>query len=302
MSGDAALTPKKMILRYAGRCRLCAAEIAAGTMAMSEPETKTVACLVCAPEPPSAVPEIAAPPKAAPLDAAHPGTPESRSEPVETFAGTAGASAKREYQRRKDKRETRIREAHLYLGALILAVSDDPHSTRAWAIGARGEEVLGQRLDRIAGPGVHVLHDRRIPRTRANIDHIVVCPTGVFVIDAKKYKGRPSLRVDGGLFRPRTETPMVGSRDCTKLVASARKQVDLVRAALDHAGLAEIPVHGVLCFVEADWPLIGGAFTTGGVHVLWPKKTIELVAKPGPLNDQRVREIHRSLASAFPAA
>ena len=252
-------------------------------MALYEPATKTVACRMCTPQPPV----------------------ESRPEPdetVEILAGTAGASAKREYERRKDKRETRIREAHPHLGALILAVSDDPHSTRAWAIGARGEEVLGMRLDRIAGPGVHVLHDRRIPGTRANIDHIVVCPTGVFVIDAKKYTGRPSLRVDGGLFRPRTETLMVGSRDRSTLVASARKQVALVRAALDHAGLAEIPVHGMLCFVEADWPLIGGAFTTGGIHVLWPKKALELAAKPGPVNDQRTREIHRSLASAFPAA
>ena len=252
-------------------------------MALYEPATKTVACRMCTPQPPV----------------------ESRPEPdetVEILAGTAGASAKREYERRKDKRETRIREAHPHLGALILAVSDDPHSTRAWAIGARGEEVLGMRLDRIAGPGVHVLHDRRIPGTRANIDHIVVCPTGVFVIDAKKYTGRPSLRVDGGLFRPRTETLLVGSRDRTALVAGARKQVDLVRAALDHAGLAEIPVHGMLCFVEADWPVIGGAFTTGGVHVLWPKKALELVAKPGPENDQRAREIHRVLASSFPAA
>ena len=306
VTGDAALTPKKMRLRYPGRCRLCDVEIAAGTMAVYERETKTVTCAQCQPELPVAVSEAAARTDAEPPDAAQPAIPESRPEPdenVEIFAGTAGASAKREYERRKDKRETRIREAHPHLGALILALSDDPQSTRAWAVGARGEEVLGQRLDKIAGQGVHVLHDRRIPGTRANIDHIVVCPTGVFVIDAKKYTGRrPSLRVDGGLFRPRTETLMVGSRDRSNLVAGARKQVDLVRAALDHAGLAEIPVHGVLCFVEADWPLIGGALTTGGVHVLWPRKALELVAKPGPVNDQRTREIHRSLASSFPAA
>ena len=306
VSGDAALTPKRMRLRYAGQCRLCAIEISAGSMAVYERETKTVVCLVCTPPQPVAAPEIAAPTAAAPPDAAKPGIParipELRLEPDEIFAGTAGASAQREYERRKDKRETRIREAHPYLGALILAVSDDPQSTRAWAVGARGEEVLGQRLDKIAGPGVHVLHDRRIPGTRANIDHIVVCPTGVFVIDAKKYKGRPSLRIDGGLFRPRTETLMVGSRDCTTLVTGARKQVDLVRVAMDHAGLEEIPVQGMLCFVEADWPLIGGAFTTGGVHVLWPKKAIELVAKPVPVNDQRAREIHRTLASSFPGA
>ncbi|MCY7288237.1 MAG: NERD domain-containing protein [Cryobacterium sp.] len=128
-------------------------------------------------------PEAVGPTEAEPGDASRPGAVASSPEPVETFAGTAGASAKREYERRKDKRETQIREAHPHLGALILAVSDDPQSTRAWAVGARGEEVLGQRLDKIAGPGVHVLHDRRIPGTRVNIDHIVVGPTGVLVID-----------------------------------------------------------------------------------------------------------------------
>ena len=304
VSGDAALPPKRMRLRYAGRCRLCASEIPAGTMAVYERETKTVACLECPPDPHPAAPEIASS-----IDALSPKAslvvgPEPQPESFEVFTGTAGASAKREYERRKDRRETRIRDDHPYLGKLILAVSDDPQNTRAWATGARGEEVLGQRLDklRLSGRGVHVLHDRRIPRTRANIDHIVVCPTGVFVIDAKKYQGRPSLRVEGGLFRPRTERLMVGSRDCTKLIDGARKQVDLVRSALENADLEGIPVRGVLCFVEADWPLIGGAFMIDGVHVSWPKKAVENLLKPGPVNDQTAQHIHRTLAASFPTA
>lgn len=46
------------------------------------------------------------------------------------------------------------------------------------------------------------------------------------------------------------------------------KQVDVVRGIVDD----DIPVSGVLCFIQADWPLIGGAFTTRDVEVLWPKK------------------------------
>ncbi|WP_243399141.1 nuclease-related domain-containing protein [Cryobacterium zongtaii] len=227
---------------------------------------------------------------------------EPQPEPAKVFTGTAGASAQREYDRRKDKREARIRDDHPYLGKLILAVSDDPQSTQAWATGARGEEVLGQRLDKLTGRGVHVLHDRRIPRTRANIDHIAVCPAGVFVIDAKKYQGRPSLRAERGLFRPRTEKLIVGSRDCTKLIHGAHKQVDLVRSALEDADLEGIPVRGVLCFVDADWPLFGGDFTIDGVHVSWPKKALENLLKPGPVDDQTARHIHRTLASSFPPA
>src|SRR5690606_40342596 len=91
-------------------------------------------------------------------------------------------------------------------------------------------ELLGARLADLTQRGVRLLHDRRIPGTRANIDHIAVGPTGVHVIDAKRYKGRPSLRVEGGLLRPRVEKLLVGSRDCTRLVEGGHKQVGLVRS------------------------------------------------------------------------
>ena len=147
-----------------------------------------------------------------------------------------------------------------------------------------------------------MLHDRRILRTKANIDHIAVSAAGVFVIDAKRYKGRPQLRVEGGLFRPRVEKLMVGTRDQTELVEGVHKQIDLVRAVLEDAGLADIPVRGVLCFVEADWPLIGGSCVIDGVDVLWPKKLAEHLVKAGPLDDAMTKRVHRALAAAFPAA
>jgi hypothetical protein len=50
--------------------------------------------------------------------------------------GTAGASARREFERRVVKREQRIRERHPELGGLFLALSDDPQSTTAWQRGA----------------------------------------------------------------------------------------------------------------------------------------------------------------------
>jgi len=154
----------------------------------------------------------------------------------------------------------------------------------------------------LARNGVRVLHDRWIPRTKANIDHIAVSAAGVFVIDAKRYKGRPHLRVEGGLFRPRVEKLVVGTRDQTKLVQGVHKQVDLVRAALGGAGLSDLPVRGVLCFVEADWPLFGGSFAIDDVWVLWPKKLAEQLVAAGPLDDAMTERVHRALAAAFPAA
>ena len=85
-------------------------------MAVYERETKTVACLECPPDPPPAAPEIASPRDAQPPKASMVADPEPQPESFEVFTGTAGASAKREYERRKDRRETRIRDDQPYLG------------------------------------------------------------------------------------------------------------------------------------------------------------------------------------------
>ena len=278
MGGEAMGERRTIRLRYASECRACGQALPAGTSAVHDLKTKTVICARCLPDEPTDAEDSIDP-------------------------GKAGASAQREYERRKDKREACIRAAHPRVGGLILALSDDPQSTRAWATGALGEERLGRHLDSLAGPGLHVLHDRRIPRSKANIDHLVVAPSGVFVIDAKRYQGqRPSLRVEGGILRPRVEKLMVGSRDRTRLVEGLRKQLDLVRSALDSTEFGQVPVMGMLCFVEADWPLIGGDFTIGGVRVLWPKKAAERVTRLGDIDVATADRIHRAVAIAFPTA
>lgn len=213
--------------------------------------------------------------------------------------GVAGASAAREFERRHDARRERVVTAHPKVGKFLLAVFDDPQSTRAWSTGAIGEEALGGMLASMAGPALRVLHDRRIPRTRANIDHLVVCPTGVFVIDAKRYRGaRPQRRVFGGLFTPRTETLYVGGRDRTKLVDGMTKQLELVKTAL--ADDPDVPVKGVLCFIDADWPAFGGSFTIRDVAVVWPKKLKAMLNQPGPLDQDRIAELQWRLHEAFP--
>ncbi|MBC7595298.1 MAG: NERD domain-containing protein [Kineosporiaceae bacterium] len=274
-----------------------------GTSAVYDRDTKSVTCMACLAETIPSAPQTTGPDFPESFDDAKSALPELGPEQSEAFAGVAGASAQHEYERRKNKRETRIRDAHPRMGGLILALSDDPQSTKAWATGAQGEKRLGRQLDGLIGDGVHVLHDRRIPPTKANIDHIVVCPSGVFVIDAKKYQGqRPSLRIEGGWIRARTETLMVGSRNRTNLVDGVHQQVARVQAALDAKGLSAVPVGGMLCFVEADWPLIGGDFTIAGLNVLWPKKVASHIIKPGAVDIDTVKRVYQALASSFPPA
>lgn len=304
MSEGAATQPdeKTMRLRYAGACRQCGQGLPAGTLAVYGRSTKTVRCVTCPPAPDASLGELSDP-------ALDPGSVLSELPaadpvaPVELDPGQPGASARREHERRRANREAKIRAAHPHLGGMILALSSDPQSTTAWATGAVGEEKLGARLNGFMSSTVRVLHDRRIPRTKANIDHIVVCSSGVFVIDAKKYRGRPQLRVEGGILRPRVEILLVGRRNCTKLVDGVLRQVELVSAALQaDPALSDVSVHGRLCFIEADWPLIGGSFITRGVEALWPKRLVKQLQLPGVLAEPEIEQVHRSLAAAFPPA
>ncbi|MGZ4556022.1 MAG: nuclease-related domain-containing protein [Mycobacteriaceae bacterium] len=278
-------TGQRTRLRYTGTCRGCRQSIPAGHWAAYHLSAKQVECLGCS--------DTTAPPD----------LPNSVDRVATPVTGTAGASARREYERQVAKHEERLRSKYPRLGGLFVALSGEPQSTRAWATGARGEELLATRLDTLAVSGVLTLHDRRIPRTRANIDHIAVGPAGVFVLDAKRYRGHPDRRADGGFLRPRTETLTVGRRDCTKLLDGMKQQLSLVRAVLtDSVEYAEVPLRGMLCFVEADWPLIGGSFTIHGVDVLWPAKAAKKLAAEGPLTAEHRAAIHRRLADAFPPA
>ena len=106
--------------------------------------------------------------------------------------GQAGASARREHQRRRARREQRARERWDVVGlggvGAGLARLNAPQHERAWAVGAHGEERVAMRLEKhLADSGAVLLHDRRVPNSRANIDHLAIGPGGATVIDAKNY-------------------------------------------------------------------------------------------------------------------
>jgi hypothetical protein len=73
----------------------------------------------------------------------------------------------------------------------------------AWRRGAAGERRTARRLAALERHGWAVLHDLAVPRSRANIDHLVIGPGGVFVIDSKQYRGRLQLDPSGRLWHGR---------------------------------------------------------------------------------------------------
>jgi hypothetical protein len=65
---------------------------------------------------------------------------------------------------------------------------------------------------------------------------------------------------------------------------------------------AAVPVRGMLCFVEADWPLLEGAFTVSGIDVLPPRKAVDKITARGQITLETTAQMHAHLAYAFPMA
>lgn len=265
-------------LRYPTSCATCGIALGARTSAWWDAEAKSARCDACA--------SAAAPPSCPPVEQKQP-------QPEGTMQSVAGASASREYERRKSKRETNIRARHPRIGGLMLALSEEPQSITAWAKGAEGERRLGAGLDKLASAGVVAIHDRQIPGTRANIDHLAIAPSGVWVIDAKRYAGQVAKRDRGGWFS--TDVRLyVGTRDCTKLVTAMAMQVDAVRAALG-TDWADVPVRPALCFIDADWAWFAKPFELASVVVAWPKAIYEQLARPGPYTAEGIETLAKVL-------
>ena len=68
---------------------------------------------------------------------------------------------------------------------------------RTWQRGAHGERRTARLLNRLTREGFMVFHDLALPGSDANVDHLVIGPTGVFVIDSKQWTGQVHQSTDG---------------------------------------------------------------------------------------------------------
>lgn len=266
-------------LRRADTCVACKVSLPVGTHAHWDAATRTVACITCSrPQPQPA--------------------PVSAPAPAELDHGRAGDSVAREYERRRRNREARTRADHPLLGGLLLAVREAPQHETAFRRGELGEKAVAASLTKRTadGPSI-VLHDRRMPRGRGNVDHVAISPTGVFVIDAKHYCGK--VCVERSWFaEPKL---LIAGRDRTKLIAGLDRQVTAVRDTLADHGHFDVAVQGVLCFTTAELPLLG-TLTFDGHLLIYRKALAKRLNTDGPLPSPTIDALARVLADAFPPA
>jgi hypothetical protein len=142
-----------------------------------------------------------------------------------------------------------------------------------------------------------------MPTGRANIDHIAIAATGVYVIDTKRYRGR--IEVARPLFgAPKLR---IAGRDRTKLVDGLSRQVAVVEHAL-RPFAADVPIHGCLCFVmppgmlsDIGLPLLR-TLEINGHRLYSPRRLARRLKRPGPVTQERALAIMAELARRLPAA
>jgi hypothetical protein len=177
-------------------------------------------------------------------------------------------------------------------------VGRHPNGTTGW--GAAREARLSTKLrSDLAGRAV-MLDDRWVPPTKTAIDHLVIAPSGVWLIDAKHHTGKVVHRDVGSYLR--TEARLfVDGRDRTALVTQLDGQVGAVRTTLDAAGLGTVPVRPVLCFTNSEWGLLARPFTINGVLVTWASKVASRILDGPTVHAAEPMHIAAVLAASLPA-
>jgi len=263
--------PRKLRLRYPASCVICGIALSKGAEAVWDPTAKTVTCLACSP--------------------GH-----------EIAAGAAGESAASEGKRRADRLVGDIRRRYGDHAAVVAEKMAAQEVEATWGKGSDGESRLASFIAREVGNQVIPLHDRLIPGTRGNIDHLFVARTGVWVVDAKAYKGKVVQRDVGPIWR-RDHEVYVGGRNRTSLARGVEHQISAVLAAVrSDESLVDVDVYGALCFLDSEWGLFDSPFSVGKVWVTYPGALRKQLKKSGPVPRETMERVARRLDLSLPSA
>jgi hypothetical protein len=160
---------------------------------------------------------------------------------------------------------------------------------RAWRRGAAEERRTARLLGPLERQGWAVLHDLAVPGGQANIDHLVIGPGGVFVIDSKQYRGRLQLDPAGRLWHGRY--PLAPAMRAVEFEADQAAKV----LADPQVVVPIVAVHGA----QVPW----GKVVIDGVPVVPARRLPSMLRQlPAVLGPERVAAVANQARIRFRAA
>jgi hypothetical protein len=168
---------------------------------------------------------------------------------------------------------------------VFVLVDAPPDRVERWRQGADGERRTARVARKLTKAGWQILND--LDTGRGNIDHVLVGPAGVFVLETKSVSGDAS--VHRGVLAVRwREDPRDGYK-APHLAAIVKRQSSLVSRHLEACGLGRHAVQPVV--------VLWGGFEQGSIlsaEVAWVRGDMlaeVLEHRPGILTPDQVRHI-----------
>jgi hypothetical protein len=186
--------------------------------------------------------------------------------------------------------------------AVLAVVADTVRVARrwddaaAWRKGARGERLTARLLRPLERAGYTVLHDRALPGSRANADHLVVGPHGIAVVDTKNWA--KNTKIVGGRFAG--GRVYIGRSRANRRLGGIIHETQVVTRVLERElgrPVDVVPVVAIHGARRMRW----GALTVEGVTLLHARGAKRWIRRlPARYDAAAVAELARACERLFP--
>lgn len=138
----------------------------------------------------------------------------------------------------------------------VIMIFKNGNRIQNYRLGSKGEKIVGEELIELQKAGCEVLHD--VVGGKFNIDHVVISPTGIYVIETKmrsrrivKQRNESSRSSNYGVIFDGKQVILKGHKPDSEPVQQALRNADSIRKFLLQSIGKEYAVTAVL--VYPDW-------------------------------------------------
>lgn len=169
---------------------------------------------------------------------------------------------------------------------LNLAIKTLERERLCFRKGATGEAIVGYILDNFPDD-FRVIHDLSTPY--GNVDHIVIGPTGAYIIDTKNWRGVVAADGSGELLLNGKPTQKTEIKNLTRRIMGIKEKINVLSSLDPYVqGLFAFPS----AYIEARWG------TTGYVHCIKDEQLYDYIVENKKSKKLSQKEID-SISQAF---